>query len=422
MLHRIWIAAGLFSTLAACKTTSEGTRSEVESLDMFIDGAKAEACVGEPTAEFDERYDLIWEKKGIIADEGYKKPLRPIMAAIPTGFMQWYFLNGGTMQIIGKPASYCPEGRSDSVNLYSAVGSVTGCVRFPNNGQQSSMPKMYIGVEGNTIASQAIELSAAVQAFGVVFGSFLSELGTVDTSNASDTITYDFGKNDDEMKNDKVSLAFLLLDDLVISSESAAKLPENYRHLVRSSVALDKSQSRDARWAAVWKLHKSGDENFKKFQNAVLAHTFESALCRSSAALTAKDSPVRQTAKYYLDNMHGDIVESFQVEPLNASTSSPATVTNSSASDSSVTAAATTTSLSLTRYYRFPLLRGIIRAPFAIAAYFIENRPVRTFFATHKPVRRAAVAVFRGGARIVGGVGRVVFPGDRCWRLRRRLC
>ena len=55
----------------------------------------------------------------------------------------------------------------------------------------------------------------------------------------------------------------------------------------------------------------------------------------------------------------------------------------------------------------FPVLGAIIRAPFAVGNYFVENRPVRTFFQTYQPVR----SVFVGAMRAVGAVGQFVVQG-----------
>ncbi len=57
----------------------------------------------------------------------------------------------------------------------------------------------------------------------------------------------------------------------------------------------------------------------------------------------------------------------------------------------------------------FPVLGAVLHAPFAVAGYFVENRPVRTWFATHKPVRR----VLFGTMRAIGNVARgaVIFTG-----------
>ncbi len=418
MRQGIWVAATVFSSLLGCKTTTTRMESKVDSLDVFATGAKGATCRGTVTPAHEERFETYWKQGSILAHEGFKDSLKSILAAVPAGLTQWYFLQGGSIRLVGNAAQICPEGLDSSINLYSSEGAVTGCVQFDASDQQTSMPKLYIGVSARTYEGQQIELAAAVQGFTVIFSSFLSELGQADSTNSADTISYTFGTNDEEMRLHKVHLSFALLDDIVDATHGGTQLPDMYRILIQSHIALDRSQPRDARWSALWNLHATGNVNFKKFANAALAHTMESVLCQSPKDLLAESSPFRQTVRYYLEKMHQPVMQALAAEEVpNKADAEPAIhQNNESGSGDSVYMALTGD------YEHFPILRGIVRAPFAVGAYFVNNRPVRTFFAEYRPMRRAAVAVFRGGARIVGGVGRMVFPGDRCFRVRRRLC
>lgn len=428
-MKRAKILAGVAAILAVagCKTTSGGN-SEVDALNNFQQSEKGVICKAEASPAYAERFDTYYAQGSIeIADKAnYKERLKSVLAAVPSGFQEWYFLKGGELRYISNAKQFCETRRDSVVDIINHKGEVAGCVHFETVDNSVGMPKIYVGVTSTEYYANLAELSNAIQGFSIVLASYLTEIGPSNNGqpDGSGNMIYEFGKNDQSMKDDKLSLSFLFLDDLIEAQKKDASLriPDVYMSMIEDKSILDKNVSRDDRWKKVYAVRNT--DSYKAFMNMILAQTFDSAHCSDETrALMIGENPVfGQTGRWYKGKMeqelYASIAKAGSEEPVDASAvSTPASV-NASAMALTAPDVAKAGATAALVGYRFPILRAIVRAPFVVARYFAQNRPVRTWFATHRPIRRLGAAIFGGPI----GRSRVLFPGNRCWRIRRWLC
>lgn len=429
-LARTSIVVGLSILVGVSCRTPKGivANDDLKSLNSFKKDEEVRACKGKVTEPFSEQFDTYWAQKSIVANEGFKESLRPILAAVPAGLLKWFFLRGGDLQLVSKADDFCKASDRSSIALLGKNGDQVGCVNIATEVNSYLVPRIFVEVRGTTQEAQQAELSIAVQGFAVVTASYLSELGG-GTTDASSQLSYVYGSGDTVMRNDKLALSFLFLDDLV-NGQKANDLfiPDSMKAWIKDAKAYDGTVTRDDRWSAVYGL--KDDNDFRQFTNAVLAHTLDSSWCGELTQEAGLESEVTfpQVRKWYSAKMEPELMATLNETDVDFTDSKVPIGAQQGSTGLGLTqsAAPDVSDQSLAAFSlaggRFPILRGILRAPFAVVRYFAQNRPIAKWLAHHRPLRRAALAIFRGGARIIGGTGRVLFPGNRCWRIRRRLC
>jgi hypothetical protein len=421
--------AGL--TLSACKST--GSATSTKGLDALT-GEKSDAvCSGDISSDFSERYDTFWSRKSIDGAQGYQNNLKKIFAAVPLQLQSWFFLKGGKVQLIGNPAQFC--GGLDATNLYRADGSVGGCLHIPRSDSLASMPVIYVGISGADYQTQMQQASLIVQGFAALTSSFVTEVALAENLTSNNELLFEFGTYDVEMRNVKAGMAFMVIDDLINNKNSEGKtyaegLSSELKSMVASSRVLDGSVDRDTRWKGFWESYNS--QGHREFTNFAVAQVLDSAWCsdKTRESLFAENALFRRTGKYFKAELEPMLAGAFngndggnngtnsgssgnqpQAASLVGTDEAPAAGEVMSATPDEKAA------LGLNGYGRpFPVLGAVLRAPFAVGAYFVQNRPVATWFATHQPVRRvmwgtarAVGTIVRGTAIVTGRVaGRVV--------------
>ncbi len=430
---RIALSLFLVVAVSGCKTTG-GKGSDIESLNNFRESDKGVTCTAEPSAAYSEQYDTYWERKSIDADVSYKERLKPVLASVPAGLQRWFFLKGGKIKYLGNPKEFCATRKGTVIDIIDYKGEISGCVHFVSSGDVVEMPQIFIGVTSTEYHTNLAELSNTVQGFSIVLASYATDIGGGTAPDSKGEVRYQFGKSDATMQDDKLALSFLFLDDLInaMKRDQSLYIPETYNKMIEDKSILDPAVSRDDRWKKVWAAR--GNDNYQAFMNMVFAQTFDSVHCsdETRALISGNDPVFGQAGRWYTKNMAPELKEVLADAPAESTTvklTGNAETATGVSGDVTPNPDASAATLGLVAGYRFPILRAILRAPFAIAAYFIQNKPVRRWFAEHRPVRRFFAAILRVGVAIVRGTGailrggrRVLFPGNRCWRIRRWLC
>jgi hypothetical protein len=268
-----------------------------------------------------------------------------------------------------------------------------------------------------------------VAGFSTVLSSFLTEIATADNLSASNELLYEFGTYDSEMRNLKASLAFMVIEDLIKNKNSEGKtyaeaMPENYKAMIASSKVLDTSMSRDDRWKAFWGAYN--DAGHREMTNFLVAQVFETAWCSDTTrtVLFSESAPFNETGRYFKNEVEPVFADAYAGK-AQASSMGLTDASSSSSDEAALEAmsAAPTSRPSLELGGRvFPVLGAVLSAPFAVGQYFVDRRPVRSWFGEYRPVRRvmfgtvrAVGSVARGAVvftgRVAGGVGRVVGNG-----------
>lgn len=429
---RIALSLLLLVVASGCKTTGGNKGSDIQSLNNFRESEKGVICTATPSANYSERYDTYWEQKSIDADASYKERLKPVLASVPEGLQKWFFLKGGLLKYIGNAKEFCSTRKGTVVDVIDYKGEVGGCVHFEQNGDNIEMPKIYVGVTSGDYYTNLAELSNTVQGFSIVLASYASDIGGGTTPGADGTVRYEFGKSDAAMQEDKLALSFLFLDDLMNSMKRDQSLyvPEVYKTMIEDQAILDPNITRDERWKKVWAVRDS--EKYQGFMNMIFAQTFDSANCsnETKALLEGEDPVFAQTGRWYKKNMEPELNAILADAPAEKPTASLTSTSSSYGFTADVVPDPDKVKPAFGLVGgRFPILRGVLRAPFAIGAYFVNNKPVRSWFAEHRPVRRFFAGILRGAGAVVRAGGavlrrgaRILFPGNRCWRIRRRLC
>ena len=409
MLRHLLTASIIFSGLSSCKTSSDST---TQSLGGLAGDKTPYTCSAAGGDKFGERYDTFWAQKSIQAPEGYKDSLRGIFAAVPMELQSWFFLKGGNVQLIGNPKEACAS--QESTPLFYSSGDQGGCVMFPKENGLAGMPTIYVGVTGKTKAEQQEQASLIVGGFAAVLSSFLTEVAMADNVSSQNDLVYEFGAYDKEMRNVKAGLAFMVIEDLIKNKNSEGKtyaesLPDNYKAMISSSKVLDASVDRDTRWKAYWGAYN--DAGHREMTNFLVAQVFESAWCSDTtrAVLFDGKAPFAETGRYFKKEVEPVFADSFSGEAAKGELGLTDAVDTKSTSETLSETPNGRTSLDLGGRRMFPILGAIVTAPFAVGRYFAQNRPVRTWFGTHRPVRR----VLFGAAQAIAAVGRgaVVFTG-----------
>jgi hypothetical protein len=421
---RVFFLLGLLGLgLSSCKST--GPTSSTKGLDAFT-GQKGEAvCSAAVSSQFTDRYDTFWNQGGIQGPKGYQNNLKSIFAAVPLELQSWFFLKGGKLQLIGNAKEFC--GSVDATNLYRADGSVGGCLNIPKVDGLSGMPSIYVGVDAADFKSQMEQASLIVQGFAAMTSSFLTEIALAEKLSEGNDLLFEFGAYDVDMRNLKASLAFMVIEDLINNKNSDGKsyaenLPDDMKALVASSKVLDASLDRDTRWKAFWGAY--GDQGHREFTNFAVAQVLDSAWCNDSTrnAVLATGSIFNKTGAYFRAEVEPVMAEAFNGTPGQTSASLADNSSSEYAEEVMAAAPVAGASFNLARGRAFPVLGAVVRAPFAVGNYFVQNKPVRSWFANHQPVRRTlwGAARFVGGAargvaivsgRVVGGVARVAGNG-----------
>jgi len=410
-VRSLLISGLLLCGLSSCKTSDE---TALQSLGALAGDKNAAVCSATPAADFSERYDTFWAQKSIVADVGYKNQLKPVFAAVPTQLQSWFFLKGGKIQIIGGPKKFCDQ--AGGTPLFYASGDKGGCVVFPKNNDLVGMPTIYVGITDTSIQGQAEQGSLIVSGFSAVLSSFLTEIALSDKLSGNNELLYEYGTYDTEMHNLKSSLAFMVIEDLLNNKNGDGKsfaesMPGEYKDLIASSKVLDTSLSRDDRWKAFWAAYS--DSGHRQMTNYLVAQAFETSWCSDTtrAVMFNKDAIFAKTGNYFTRS-----VEPVFTQVYAGSSGSVASLTdvNGNATPgtevmSSAPNGAAESGMNLDGGRAFPVLGAVLHAPFAVAGYFADNRPVRTWFATYQPVRR----VLFGTLQAIGNVARgaVIFTG-----------
>ena len=407
----------------SCK--SAGPSSSNKSLDSLT-GQKSEAvCSGNVNQSFTDRYDAFWSQGSIQGPAGYKGNLQGIFAAVPLELQSWFFLKGGKLSIIGKASEFCSK--FDATNLYRADGSVGGCLHIPKTDGLAGMPEIYVGVDAPDYPSQMAQASLIVQGFAALTSTFLTEIALADKLTSSNELVFEYGAYDVEMRNVKSSLAFMVIEDLLGNKNADGKtyadvLSQELKAQIASSKVLDAGVDRDTRWKAFWDSYS--DQGHREFTNFAVAQVLDSAWCndKTRAAMAEQGSVFAKTGAYYKSSVEPVLAEAFSGAPQAQSLSLADLSSAEYATEVMAPAPSSAMGLNLNGGRAFPVLGAVVRAPFSVGSYFVQNQPVRTWFATHQPVRRTVwgaaqvvTNVARGTViatgRVVGGVSRVVGNG-----------
>lgn len=395
-------------SLSACKTGGDAT---TKSLGSLAGDKTPYTCSATPGEKFNERYDTFWSHQGIVvSDARYKESLRGIFAAVPVELQSWFFLKGGSVRLIGNPKEVCAS--QESTPLFYASGEQGGCVMFPKENELVGMPTIYVGVTAGTRGEQLEQASLVVSGFAAVLSSFLTEIAATDNLSSSNDLVYEFGAYDTEMRNVKSSLAFMVIEDLIRNKSADGKsfaesLPENYKSMVASSKVLDTSLSRDVRWKSFWDSYNDGGH--REMTNFFVAQVFDAAWCSNASRelLFSEKSAFKDSGAYFKKNVEPLFNDAFAGNTASAQmklTGDSQGGEGDYVEESMSGAPSPNASLSLTGRRMFPILGAVVNAPFAVGNYFLRNKPVRTWFETHRPVRR----VVFGAARVVGNITRGV--------------
>lgn len=409
MIRHILVASSVVWGLSACKTASE---SNVQSLGSMAGDKTPFTCSAAGNEKFNERYDTFWSQGGVSAPAGYKESLKGIFASVPSELQAWYFLKGGSVRLIGNPKEVC--GKVESTPLFYSSGEQGGCVMFPKENNLAGMPTIYVGVTAATRSEQLEQASLIVSGFASVLSSFLTEIANTENLSSSNDLVYEFGAYDKEMRNVKASLAFMVIEDLVKNKNSEGKsfaetLPDNYKSMISSSKVLDTSIDRDSRWKAFWEAYN--DSGHREMTNFLTAQVFESAWCSDTtrAVLFGDKASFSETGRYFKKEVEPVFAEAFAG---NTSQNSMGLTSDSGDVNTAEVMSAAPNgreSFDLGRGRLFPVLGAVLSAPFAVGRYFVQNKPVRSWFATHRPIRR----VVFGTLQVIGNVGRgvAIFSG-----------
>lgn len=420
-MHGLLISVIASIGVMGCKTANVSSSKSLEGLSGNSSNA---TCSGQVTDSYKERFEAFWSVKSIVADDGYKDPIMKIMAGIPIQLQTWFFTKGGKVQLIGNATDFCTT--RNATPLFMNDGNMGGCMHFEKSGNDVGMPSIYIGVSASTAQEQASQASLIVQGFAAVVSSFLTEVGGGQKLESDGSLKLTMGGQDSEIKNLKAGLAFIVIEDLMkIKREDgksfADSIPATFKEIAKTQV-FDAKVERNTRWS---KFYLSFDEVASRdFINYIVAQVFETQWCSDTtrAAMVGEGSPFKDTGHYFRKEVAPVFEEAF------AEKATPATQL---AEDTEVVAGpemamseAPSLSGSTALGGRvFPVLGAVLRAPFAVANYFVENRPVRTYFQTYQPVRQVLVGALRvagaaarfvvqGTGAVIQGVGQVVGGGN----------
>jgi hypothetical protein len=417
LFRHILAITSLALILNSCKTSGDST---TQSLGALTGDKTPYTCSAAANDKFNERYETFWAQQGIVVgDARYKDTLKGIFAAVPLELQSWFFLKGGSIRLIGNPAEVCA--RQESTPLFYSSGDQGGCVMFPKENEMVGMPTIYVGITAGTNAEQLEQASLIVSGFAAVLSSFLTEIAATDNLSPSNDLVYEFGAYDTEMRNVKSSLAFMVIEDLIKNKGAEGKslaetLPDNYKAMVATSKVLDSSLDRNTRWKAFWESYN--DAGHREMTNFFVAQVFDAAWCSdaSRALLMSETAPFKSTGAYFKKNVEPLFTDAFAGNEASSSQmnlSGDSDQHDGSYVEESMDSAPSigdNDGLSLTSRRRmFPILGAVVSAPFAVGRYFNQNKPVRSWFATHRPVRR----VLSGAATVVSNIGRgvAVFSG-----------
>jgi hypothetical protein len=363
------------------------------------------------SADYSDRYDTFWSQKSIEGPAGYQKNMKSVFASIPLGLQSWFFLKGGKVNFIGNAKDYC--GKLDATNLYRADGSVGGCLFIPKAEGLAGMPSIHVGVESSAYQAQMEQGSLVVQGFAALTSSFLTEIALAEKLSSNNELLYEFGVYDTGMRNFKASLAFMVIEDLINSKNLDGKsyadsMNEELKSLIASSRVLDTTVDRDARWKAFWGAYSQ--QGHREFINFAVAQVLDSAWCNDATrkSLFAQDTVFRKTGVYYRSKVETVLNDLFSGVEAKASASlaeeSESDLVYEFVEESMSPAPTDEFGLDLAGGPVFPVLAAVLRAPFAVTSYFAENRPVSSWFANHKPIRRAVWGTTSAIVNVAQGV------------------
>jgi hypothetical protein len=424
MTNKLWIAAVVLTAVSGCKTSGP-KQSDLSSLTNFQKDTGPVVCSGDVKAPgFSERYEAWWSKSRVggpaflqvnTDKTDYKPLIEPVLAAVPLSLQEWFFKNGGMVHIY-RTSSH-DSCSTNAIELLDHEGIAAGCVSTKDNG----FPNIYVRVSDKA-EEHAGRLSNIVQGFAIVFSFFATEFSDNYRIDSNGQAVLGIDQNA-EFKTPKIELAFMMVDDLVNAMKQAkeVEVPNAYLSMVTDPSIFNPEVPRDQRWLKFW--NSQNDPKMKSFHNFMFAQLIDSTMCSDETRkLVFGDGALfSQTGAFY-DNKYRDHVNSVFAVPNDGEVKSLAAQKPAASNAESLglvnQAPTLNASVALNGTFLFPRVRRVLLAPFAVANYFVRERPVATFFAQHRPVRRVLGAAVR---TVAGGV-RAVFPGTRCWRLRRRLC
>ena len=411
--------------VTTCKTASKS--SEVQSLGGVAGDTTLQTCKANPTSSFLEKYDTFWSQGSIVAAVGYKESLRNIFAAVPEGLQEWFFTKGGKVQLMGEAEQWCKvngEMKSDMTPLLRNDGTLGGCVQTKEVSSKREFPQIFVSVTATDASGQYEQASMLVQAFAAVTATFLTDIGS-NYDQANGSIIYSFGTQDQLLSTKKIELAFAAIDDLVKykkqeKKEKAEIFPAAIADLLKRSNVLNTTLDRKVRMDAFSK--EFANQDHRDFVNIIFTQTLESAWCNDTTRAEIADggnSIFQETGRYFRASLEQELNASFDAVPSRAVAVSAITTQNSG----NVSA---TVSKNSSNVILFPRMRAVLSAPVAVASYFVKNKPVRTWVATYKPLKRVALfvgnsAVAAGGA-VVTGVRRVGWRVQNRCLIRRWNC
>ncbi|MCX6126548.1 MAG: hypothetical protein NTV34_17585 [Proteobacteria bacterium] len=389
----------------SCKS---GNKAGLESLDSLAGGTGNATCSASPTPQFTERYETFWAQKSIVAEAGYKDALSSVFAAIPVELQSWFFLKGGKVQLIGNPGDFCKS--RNATPLFFNTGEIGGCMYLERLGSEVRMPVIYLGITGRTHPEQIEQASLVVQGFAAVLSSFLSEVGGGQKLESDGNLRYLMGGSDSEMRNVKTGLAFMVIEDLIKMKRPDGKtyaeaMPDQFKGLIKSSGAFDTTKDRNTRWTSFWNSYN--ELGHRDFTNYIVGQVFEAKWCNGTTrAVLAEGAAFRDTGAYFAKEVEPMFTAALAPVQAGTQLAEPEVISTGSGAMAAAPSLNNAGGMALGERV-FPVLGAIIRAPFAVTEYFVENRPVKSFFQTYQPVR----SVFVGALRAVGAVGQFAVQG-----------
>jgi hypothetical protein len=469
-VHNYILASACITGLfyQGCKSANK-TAAEEKSIASVSGINSSQICKGTPSSEFNTLFDSLWkdandpnDKGSIHAHEGYKPYLREIMSVLPFNLTKWYFGLGGDLTLVSNIETVCSKGFNPSifVPFNDEEGRLAGCLISTNSpisdaqGTHLTMPEMYVQIRMDAKLNDAdnkvlVEKSASqvIKGFALVASYFTTELSKENTS--------DLIFNSSELADDKLKLAFFYSDDVVNAMKLGliAQPPQAELNGTFDPGIYDQSLDRNTRYSKFTNATNQSKPEYARFLNDIFAEVLVADLCNDTTRATISQAgTLSSVGMQWYNATRKPLMTELGPERLSAASSNSPADTNNTPVPSPVPSPeslqvptgnppstslglnegsdqapqAPQSSLELGGGRVLAVLGAVIRFPFAAARFLVENRPVRTFFREHQPIRNtvrftarvggtvAAATVqtgrviVRGSARLIVGAGRLV--------------